>query len=483
MVFASPVFLFVFLPLTLLGYFVVPGKYRNALLLLASLFFYAWGETAYVLLMLASIVFNYFFGILIERGVQTESDRGGGLALAAGVIVNLLFLVYFKYANLLVDTLNIGLARLSQPEIAFGQVHLPLGISFFTFHAISYLIDIYRQHCTAQRSFVRCALYIALFPQLIAGPILRYRDMASQLSTRTITTADFSAGIQRFVFGLTKKVILANPMGQVADKIFAAPAGALTAGPTWLGILCYMLQIYLDFSAYSDMAIGLGRLFGFRIMENFTYPYISRSIQEFWRRWHISLSTWFRDYVFMPMGGFRCSFWRGNLNLMVMFMLVGLWHGASWSFLVWGALNGVYMVAEHLGLGKALERLWRPLQHVYTLLLLTISFVLFRSENMSQALSYLTAMFGGHTAVGSQFGILPYLNAKVIIILLISIAAATPAGQVIGQRIETWMYADKRALARGAVSAVYLCLLAALFVLSASYLAAGTYNPFIYFRF
>lgn len=483
MVFASPIFLFVFLPLTLLGYFVMPGKMRNVFLLLASLFFYAWGETTYVLLMLVSIVLNYVFAILIERGTQKESEDGGRIELAAGVTVNLLLLVYFKYANLLVDTLNAVLMRLTLPEMVLNPVHLPLGISFFTFHAISYLVDTYRQHCSAQRNFIRCALQISFFPQLIAGPILRYRDIAPQIASRNVTVADFSAGIQRFVFGLAKKLILVSTLGQVADKVFAISVGDLTIGPTWLGIICYMLQIYLDFSAYSDMAIGLGRMFGFRIPENFNYPFIARSIQEFWRRWHISLSTWFRDYVFMPLGGFRVSTWRAYLNLLIMFMLCGLWHGASWSFLTWGLLNGIYLVIEHMGLGAAVGRLWRPLQFVYALLLLSVSFVFFRSSSIPQALGYLAAMFGGHGAVGSQSGLLPYLNTKVIVTLLVSIAAATPAGQVIGRQIEARIQTDRRPLVRGTASIAYLCFMAALLVLSAAFLAAGTYNPFIYFRF
>jgi len=484
MVFASPVFLFVFLPLTLLGYFTVRGKLRNVFLLLASLFFYAWGETAYVLIMIASICVNYFFGILVEQGMQKQAGLGAGgrLALAGGVTVNLLLLGYFKYANFLVGNLNIGLARLSLPQIALGPVHLPIGISFFTFHAISYLVDIYRRQCTAQRTFVQCALYIALFPQLIAGPILRYRDMAAQLVSRTVTAADFSAGVQRFVFGLAKKVILANPLGQVADKVFALPTGDLTAGPAWLGVICYGLQIYLDFSAYSDMAIGLGRMFGFRILENFNYPYISLSIREFWRRWHISLSTWFRDYLYIPLGGSRGATWRTYLNLTTVFLLCGLWHGASWSFVIWGLLHGVYLVVERVGLGKVLARRWRPLQHGYSLLLITISWVFFRAADLSQALGYLSAMFGGGAA-GSPYETLIYLNNTIVLTLLAGIAAATPVGQVIGRRIEAWMFADGRAVVRGAVSTAYVCLLCALFLLSIAYLAAGTYNPFIYFRF
>lgn len=483
MVFASPVFLFVFLPLTLLGYFAVPSKFRNVFLLLASLFFYAWGETIYVLIMLASIALNYFFGILIEQGMQAPTGGRGRLALAAGITVNLLLLVYFKYANFLADNLNVSLARLSLPEIALGPVHLPIGISFFTFHAISYLVDIYRRQCTAQRTFVQCALYIALFPQLIAGPILRYRDMASQLISRTVTAAGFSAGIQRFVFGLAKKLILANPLGELADKVFAVPSGDLTAGPAWLGIICYGLQIYLDFSAYSDMAIGLGRMFGFHIMENFDYPYISLSIREFWRRWHISLSTWFRDYLYIPMGGNRGAAWRTYLNLTTVFLLCGLWHGASWNFVIWGLLHGVYLVLERVGFGRVLERTPKALQHGYTLLLVTISWVFFRAADLPQALSYLSAMFGGSTAPAVRYDTLVYLNNRIIITLLIGIAAATPVGQVISQRIAAWLTVESRAVLRGAVSTVIMGLLCVLFLLSVAYLAAGTYNPFIYFRF
>ncbi len=394
-----------------------------------------------------------------------------------------MILVYFKYASFLVENLNVWLARLSLPQIALGPVHLPIGISFFTFQAISYLVDIYRGQSSAQRSIANCALYIALFPKLITGPIVRYRDIAAQLASRTITAADFSAGVQRFVFGLAKKVILANPLGQVADKVFAIPNSDLTAGTAWLGVICYGLQIYLDFSAYSDMAIGLGRMFGFRIPENFDYPYISQSIREFWRRWHISLSTWFRDYLYIPLGGNRVAPWRTYLNLTAVFLLCGLWHGASWNFVIWGLLHGVYLVVERAGFGKVLERLWRPLRLGYTLLLVTIGWVFFRAADLPQALSYLAAMFGGHGAVGSQYDTLMYLNNKIIITLLAAIAASTPVAQVIGRRLEASMFEDTRIFVRGVVSTAYICLLCALFLFSVAYLAAGTYNPFIYFRF
>ena len=346
MVFSSTIFLFFFLPLTLLAYFVVGPRGRNLILLAASLLFYAWGETVYLLVMLFSIAANYLFGLLIDRA--RERGSRGGTAFALAVATNLGLLGFFKYANFFVDNLNQVLPVLGLAPMDIGRVHLPIGISFFTFQALSYIIDLYRNETAVQRSLLNFALYKALFPQLIAGPIVRYRDVAREIEQRTVSLDDFASGVQRFIIGLGKKVLIANVMGRAADTIFATPAETLPATLAWTGSIAFMLQIYFDFSGYSDMAIGLGRMFGFHFLENFNYPYIARSVREFWRRWHISLSTWFRDYLYIPLGGNRHGPVRTGANLLLVFLLCGLWHGASWTFLIWGVYHGIFLVLERV---------------------------------------------------------------------------------------------------------------------------------------
>ncbi len=484
MVFSSAIFLFLFLPLTLAGYYLIRPDFRNLFLLLASLFFYAWGETVYVLIMLVSMAMNYVFGLAIDYRKRRENGKiPAGLILAAGVSANLLLLLYFKYANFFVENINFLLQNVTIQSLTLAPVHLPIGISFFTFQAMSYLIDIYRAEASVQRNATNCALYIALFPQLIAGPIVRYHDVAKQLLSRTTNIQRFSSGIQRFIFGLAKKVILANPLGEVADQIFALPVADVTSGMAWLGIACYSLQIYFDFSGYSDMAIGLGRMFGFEFLENFNYPYISKSIREFWRRWHISLSSWFRDYLYIPLGGNRGSQLRTYLNLWIVFLLCGFWHGASWNFLIWGALHGGYLVIERLGFGKNLQRLWPPLQYAYTLLLVIIAWVFFRAETLAQSAGYLKAMFGFGSAGGIEYYTLMYCDLKTVSLLLIGILLATPIFRGIGQRFDTFRQQSPSFLLNGAIAFGHYIILIGLFFLSATHLAAGTYNPFIYFRF
>ncbi len=365
MVFSSITFLFFFLPVFLMGYLGVGKKGRNLFLLLASLFFYLWGEQLFVLVMLASIVMNYFFGLLLDR-VGIQGSRAGKFLLAAALVANLGMLVFFKYANFAVDNLNLLLSWLNMPLMHLHKVHLPIGISFFTFQAMSYLIDLYRQEYKAQKNPLYLGLYISLFPQLIAGPIVRYSDIAEHIKKRTVSLHDFACGAERFVFGLGKKILIANPMGLMADHIFAMQAELLSTGTAWLGITCYTLQIYFDFSGYSDMAIGLGRMFGFHFLENFNYPYISRSIREFWRRWHISLSTWFRDYLYIPLGGNRHGNNRTSLNLLIVFLLCGLWHGASWNFILWGLMYGFFLVAERGIWGRIVTGMHPIGQHCYT---------------------------------------------------------------------------------------------------------------------
>jgi alginate O-acetyltransferase complex protein AlgI len=392
-------------------------------------------------------------------------------------------LLYFKYANFFCDNTNLILSALSVQPISWTPIALPLGVSFFTFHGISYLIDIYRRDARAQSSFTCCALYLALFPQLIAGPIIRYHDIAEQLLHRCVTLEQFSSGIQRFIFGLAKKVLLANPLGAIVDAIFRLPAEELAMSCAWLGIVCYSLQIYFDFSGYSDMAIGLARMFGFEFRENFNYPYISQSVREFWRRWHISLSTWFRDYLYIPLGGNRASMWRTYVNLWVVFLLCGLWHGASWNFVVWGCLHGMYLVNERLGFEKVIARLWRPLRHAYTLALVLIGWVFFRADSPTTACHYLASMFGVIHVPDAYTSALDYLDHEKILTLAIAVIFATPLSQLITRTLTDLERRRPHFAIRGGIASLHFGLLAMLFLLSASHLAAGTYNPFIYFRF
>ena len=353
MVFASPLFLFLFLPATIAAYFALPPRFRNAVLFVASLAFYAWGEARYVPLVLGSVAFNWWMGTRIADASDGASRKR---RLAVAVAGNLAALAVFKYANFAVANIDAIAPIFGLSGIALAAIPLPLGISFFTFHAISYVVDVYKRTATAQRNVRDFALYILLFPQLIAGPIIRYRDIAAQLRAREANMSEFAYGVRRFVLGLGKKLLIANTLGQTADAIFALPAGQVGAALAWLGLACYTLQIYFDFSGYSDMAIGLMRMFGFRILENFNYPYVARSIREFWRRWHISLSNWFRDYLYVPLGGNRRGARRAYANLVIVFLLCGLWHGASWPFVLWGAWHGVVLVIERAGFGRLLSR-------------------------------------------------------------------------------------------------------------------------------
>jgi alginate O-acetyltransferase complex protein AlgI len=349
MVFSSPVFLFLFLPIVLGIYFILPRFMRNCWLLVMSLLFYTWGEHLFTLVMLASIAMNYLSGLLIDR---FRGGRGANHVLWASVAANLVLLICYKYSDFLLANLNVLLIAAHWQPLHEKPTHLPIGISFFTFHAISYVIDVHRGNARVQKNFLNFALYESLFPQLVAGPIIRYQDIADQIDRRRETLSGFAYGVIRFITGLSKKMLIANVLAVSADEIFALPSGGLSTSVAWLGAICYALQIYFDFSGYSDMAVGLGHMFGFRFVENFNYPYVSRSIQEFWRRWHISLSTWFRDYLYIPLGGNRVSPRRIYLNLIIVFFLCGLWHGASWNFVIWG--NG--MAGMRMGAPPALLR-------------------------------------------------------------------------------------------------------------------------------
>jgi alginate O-acetyltransferase complex protein AlgI len=479
MLFSSPLFLFLFLPGVLAAYFLAPRKLKNAVLLSASLWFYAWGEPAWVLLMLASIGWNYALGLAVDSSASGR-QRAGWLAVA--VAVNLTALAYFKYLGFAVVQLKGVLAAVGISGLSPPNVRLPLGISFYTFQAMSYVIDVYRRQVRAAWNPLDVALYIALFPQLVAGPIVRYIDVAAEIRQRCVTLDGFAWGVQRFVIGLGKKVLVANALAPVADAAFEIPDGQLAAGVAWLGILCYTLQIYFDFSGYSDMAIGMGRMFGFRFLENFDYPYTAQSLTEFWRRWHISLSSWFRDYLYIPLGGNRRGTWCTYRNLLVVFVLCGLWHGASWSFITWGLFHGGFLILERLGLAALLARWPRGLRHAYTLLVVVASWVLFRATSWEHAWEYAAALVGLGAAANTNYHVGLYFDSGLALALAAACLGATPwlrwAAQCwpVERRPTGTLPALLKETARVAVVAL-------VWLAAASALMAGTYNPFIYFRF
>lgn len=469
MIFSSTLFLFCFLPLLLALYFFSPNRAKNAILLTASLLFYAWGELFYTGLMALSIGSNYIFGRLVDKSQFHKKQF-----LALGVICNLLLLGFFKYANFIVDNLNNVLAPFALATIELHPVHLPLGISFFTFQAISYLVDVYRTENPAQKNILNLGLYIVLFPQLIAGPIVRYNSVARQLVSRTISLHSFEIGTTRFIYGLAKKLLLANPLAEVADRIFLLPADQLPAVVAWTGILSFTLQIYFDFSGYSDMAIGLGKMFGFTFPENFRYPYIARSLRDFWRRWHISLTTWLRDYLYIPMGGNRRSQLRVTVNLLTVFVLCGLWHGASWNFLIWGLWHGLFLSLERSPFGNALARSPRIIAHTYTLLVIIVGWVFFRFDALTGAIEYLSSMAGNNGFANTLYPIQLYVTNEALLAAMIGMILATPLFGVCEKFIQqpTWSSGIAK-----------LCLVLLLLSLSMLKISSGTYNPFLYFRF
>jgi alginate O-acetyltransferase complex protein AlgI len=472
MVFSSPIFLFLFLPVTLGPYFLLPGRLRNVWLLGASLVFYGWGEPKFVVVMLASIVMNFLLALWIDRARGRGSARP---ALATAVVINIGLLVVLKYANFIVDNLNALLGGADLPPVVVPAIALPIGISFFTFQALSYVIDVYRRQAPVQKNPLNVGLYIALFPQLIAGPIVRYHDVARQIEDRAVTRSGFAYGIERFVVGLGKKVLIANSLAVPADLIFSIPGDQLTMAVAWLGVICYALQIYFDFSGYSDMAIGLGHMFGFRFLENFSHPYVAQSLTEFWRRWHISLSTWFRDYLYIPLGGSRGAPWRTYFNLVTVFFLCGLWHGASWNFVVWGLFHGAFLVIERMGLARWMSTWWRPFRHLYLLLVVTLSWVFFRAATLPEAWSFLRAMAGLSPASGLEHPIGLFLDAQVALALAIGAVGSMPVLAAIGRRLER----SADAGAEVGTSVAKVAALASILALSSMLLAAGTYNPFI----
>lgn len=470
MVFSSLVFLFIFLPFIILTYLIVGIKIRNVLLLIASLLFYAWGEGELVLLMIVSIIINYIAGLLIDK--TRDQNVYVKSILFIGVSINLLFLVYYKYSNFIFDNLQqIGLFQ----QFENKDITLPIGISFFTFQSISYLVDVYRKESPAQKNPLHLGLYISLFPQLIAGPIVRYADIADQIKNRVHNSSLFSKGVIRFIRGLAKKVIIANNMALIADVTFGIGANELPVLIAWLGIICYALQIYFDFSGYSDMAIGLGLMFGFEFKENFNYPYISQSIQEFWRRWHISLSSWFRDYLYIPLGGSRKGVFNTYRNLVIVFLVTGLWHGASWNFIIWGVFHGMFLIFERIGLKNQLKKLPSFIAHFYLLIVVLIGWVFFKAETLDYALNYIGTMFGINA--GSDYLPLLYFNNFTIIIFFLGICFSMPLRNKISHFIEKAIPQTQMAN-----NLKYVCYLV-LFGVTILELAGSSYNPFIYFRF
>ncbi len=473
MLFSSLEFLYLFMPVTLIIYFISPVRWRNLALLLVSLVFYGWGEPVYVFLMIFTIIIDYIFGWLIE--IHLDNRRRARAILIWTIAINLAILGFFKYAGFIVSNLRLipGLEGLSVPEIS-----LPIGISFYTFQALSYVIDIYRGDCRAQRNIVSFGAYVSLFPQLVAGPIVRYRDIDEQLTERRHSLSLAAAGIRTFTAGLAKKVLLANTAGQMWKYFSALPEGELTVAGAWLGIIFYAFQIYFDFSGYSDMAIGLGRIFGFRFLENFNYPYISKSITEFWRRWHISLSSWFREYVYFPLGGSRRGAARTYLNLLAVWLLTGLWHGASWNFVIWGLYYFVLLFIEKAFLGKLLEKLPAPLRHAYLLFFVLIGWLIFVFDGtggltLSRGFSYLLVMFGaGGVPLINQADIFDMARSAFLVVVMV--VASTP----LSRRAFWGAYEKKKWLPYAAGAASVLAL-----VICTAYLVDSTFNPFLYFRF
>lgn len=484
MVFSSVVFLFLFLPVVLLTYFVSERiLVRNAILLIASLIFYAWGEHYYVFLMLISISTNWVIGRFLNRDNPTPTFRKK--VLTAGVILNLIPLAFFKYANFFVDSLNTLIVPIGITPIELAPIHLPIGISFYTFQAISYIVDVFRNDAKAQPSFNKVALYIALFPQLIAGPIVRFESVANALNKRTSREGDIVEGMVRFVNGLGKKVLIANPIGAVADQVFSLPIENISTELAWLGIVAYTMQIFFDFSGYSDMAIGLGRIFGFRFPENFNYPYIANSIQDFWRRWHMSLSSWFRDYLYIPLGGNKRGMRRTYVNLFIVFFLCGLWHGASWTFVIWGLFHGTFLVIERMRFGQFLKRLPRFIRHAYALLIVMIGWVFFRSETIDFAFDYLHRLFIYKDITYMNGFLYNALNPIFYSALIVACVLSTPIiknskAQILNKLKNLDNHYERYAIVLGISRSIWLIVM---FTLVTTQLLSSDYNPFLYFRF
>ena len=461
MVFSSITFLFYFLPIVLAIYYIVPNKAKNLVLLLASLFFYFYGEPTYVIIMVISIVLTYIFGLLMDKYPNHKKTF-----LILSIVTDIGILVYFKYFNFLMDNINMFIGG----KIDFIYVALPIGISFYTFQLVSYIIDVYRGNAKVQKSLLKLATYIALFPQLIAGPIVRYTTVEEQLENRDHSVSKFALGVRRFVIGLGKKVLIANILGELANTFLNSTDNSTLF--YWLYGISNMLQIYFDFSGYSDMAIGLGKMFGFDFLENFDYPYISTSITEFWRRWHMSLGTWFRDYIYFPMGGNRVSKIKWIRNIMVVWLLTGLWHGAAWNFIIWGLYFGILLMIEKLFLKKGLEKLPKILSHIYVLFIVMLSFIIFSGTTTTQIFKNLGGIVGiGTDALFTKESL--YYLKSFSVVLILGIIGATKLPKALATN-------TKFAKITNVIEPIFLALI---LVLSTSYIIDSTFNPFLYFRF
>jgi alginate O-acetyltransferase complex protein AlgI len=449
-------------------YYISKDKYKNYILLVASLFFYAWGEPTYIVIMLISIIFNFLFGKKVSNKEENKSRKKW---LLTSVLFNIGMLGIFKYTGFFVENIN----SIFSTNIVNPAISLPLGISFFTFQAMSYVIDVYRGDAKVQENVFNMALYISLFPQLVAGPIVRYQTVADQIIEREHSLDKFSNGVSRFIIGLSKKVILSNALGMLADQVFATEVGQLTIVSSWLGIIAYSLQIFFDFSGYSDMAIGLGKMFGFEFLENFNYPYISQSASEFWRRWHISLGSWFRDYLYIPLGGSRKGKVRTYINLFIVWLLTGFWHGANWTFIAWGLYFGILIAAEKAFLDKILNKIWRPIRHMYLILAVMIGWVFFRSDTFAHAFQYLGSLLGlsGQSLYDNYT--LKYINDywyTIVLAIIVSMPTIKIIRKYVGDKNEKNTYYFMKSI-----------ILITLFAIIIIKLANSTYNPFLYFRF
>lgn len=478
MVFSSLIFLFLFLPVTLTLYLVLDKSLRRIFLFLASLFFYTWGEGHYVLLLIVFIIGNYIFGRFLER--FHNQPRRAKIILSLAIASNLSLLLYWKYSQFFGEVFNTLLSFVHLDPLAIpSATHLPLGISFFTFQAISYVIDVYRRDISATANIMDFAFYKSFFPQLIAGPVVRYKQLASQLTSNSpIDSDDFLYGVKLFIIGLGKKVLIADTVALVADQIFAIPVTELTPAIAWLGALCYALQIYFDFSGYSDMAIGLARLFGYKFPENFNYPYIATSVQDFWRRWHITLSSWFRDYLYIPLGGNRKGEFRTYAHIVFVFLLTGLWHGAAWTFVLWGAWHALFMVIERTRLGTLISLAPVPFRHAYTLVAILFGWVIFRSPSPESALVFMKSMVGVSSAL-SPHHLNDFITPHLILVLVIGGIASIPwKWKMFRSDSRTTRAVQRTLTALGTFSFFVL-----IYFYSVAALASGTYSPFIYFRF
>ena len=470
MLFSSMIFLWFFLPLVFCSYYLIDKRFKNILLLISSIIFYAWGGVSYSLIMLSSIIINYIFALLIDKAIEDNNLKNKKIYLALCIIINLSILGYFKYTNFIISIIN----SLSQNKIIeLTNIVLPIGISFYTFQALSYVIDVYRGHNKAQKNIFNLALYISFFPQLIAGPIVKYHDIENQILNRNESLENIFYGIKRFIYGLSKKVILANMFALSCDEILKQPTNELGTALAWISAILYTLQIYYDFSGYSDMAIGLGKMFGFNFLENFNYPYISKSIKEFWRRWHISLSTWFKEYLYIPLGGNRKRKLFTYINLLIVFFATGLWHGASYNFILWGLFHGLFLVIERIFLGKLLEKnKLKFINHIYVIFVFVIGWVLFRADDLKHAFELYKLMFSYKESI---YTVRYFFYPQTFICFIFGILFSG-LFQSIFLKVREATFLSKVYIFESVIQFIllFICIM---------YLVNGTYNTFIYFRF